>query len=280
MNNSSIDGLVNSEFAPEYEERKATHIRNRDNTRASGRAESWPVRGIAYSHGLTRDQPEPIIINGIRLDGMEAVIYTQVMNLLAAKERDHIDVPVVVLDLGGMYGVPLIRLAKATEDLVKRSKIVYVVSNLTFNPATMSDEEVRNFTGLGHSDYDDFFLQNRRLVNFLVSDAEELRDAQISLPNGKSMSLYGHIDLIHEQNALGKSQLLDSDLPTLGTSLSSYGTIFLGDKDANNTVNPTAFRIGERNLLQIGVKKIDLGNNAVYNVYAKPKAPEPLFSSG
>lgn len=276
------DSLPNLEeqYAPQYDERKAKHQSSRDNARAREISELWPVRTGIYKNGLSKDQPESITINGIDLEGMEVVIHKQIMDILAAKNRDNVDNPVVVLDLGGMYGLSSIRLAKATEELVRQGKIVYVVSNLTFNPSKMSDEQVRSAaTGLGNPDYDDFFLQNRELVHFIMSDAEELKDTQVTLPNGERLSLFGNIDLIHEQTTLGKSQVLDSDLPTLGKSLSPYGIFFLGDKDAQLTVNPTAFKLGESNLLQSGVNELDLSTDARYRVFMKPKAPSSLINT-
>ena len=260
--------------APDFDQRKTQHQSLRDSARAKGRPETWPVRTGTYKNGITDITPEVLTVNGLELDGMETVIYKQIMEILAAKQRDSISDPVVVLDIGGMYGISLIKLAKATEELVKQGNVVYAVSNLTFNPGTMPDEEVRStVTGLGHPEYDDFFLQNRGLVHFIMSDVEELKDIQLSIPNGRSLRLFGNLDLIHEQNALGKSPMLDSDLPDLGNALSPYGTLLLGDKEAKFTVNPDAFKTGEANLLQTGVKEVGMGDAAKYRVFAKTKAP-------
>ncbi|MDO8660401.1 MAG: hypothetical protein Q7K43_00790 [Candidatus Woesearchaeota archaeon] len=271
MANPNIDELVNSELAPKFVERKSKHLNERDSARASGRLEGWPVRGISYGGGITRDEPKPLTINGVVLEGMESVIYWQVMSLLAEKERNPVEMPVIALDFGGMYGLPFIKLAKATEESVRQSKLVYVISNLLFNPSKLSDCE--SLKGLNYPEYDDFFLQNKNQVHYLVLDAEELRTAKVNLQNGRCVPLFGNIDLIHENNALGKSQLLDLDLLLLGNSLSPYGVFFLGDNDPNNTVNPIAFKIGKRKLLRSGVDQIDFGATARYDVYARPKAP-------
>ncbi len=265
------------EYAPRYDKRRATHIVSRDHGRLQGK-ECWPIRGIRYDGGLAKECPASVNENGVTLEGIESVIYKQLMNVLAEKKGNCID-SVIALDFGGMYGIPFIRLAKSTEDLVRRGKIAYVVSNLIFNPAIMSDEEVRSFSGLNHSDYNNFFLKNRGLVHFITSDADELKSIKINLPNKGIIPLYKNIDIIHEDNALGKSQLLDSDLPALGESLSPQGVFFLGDRDANLTINPRAFKLGVRNLLQGDIRKVNLDDHSQYDVYVKPKAPKLIVTS-
>lgn len=260
-------------YAPHYLERKNSHKDIRDTLRKKGQPESWPVRTGTYNNGLNDEPVEPITVNGVELEGMEAIIYKQINEVLTAKTKDRIDSPVIALDLGGMYGIGSIKLAKAMEDLVRSGRVVFVVSNLTFNPGTMSKEDVKSFSGLNHSQYDDFFLQNRELINFVMSDVEELKSIQLSLPNGKTQPLFGYVDLIHEQNALGKSHLPDSDLPLLGRSLSSYGTFLLGDYDPKYSVEPKAFELGESNLMRTGVHQINIGEKANYKVFAKPKSP-------
>lgn len=265
---------LKEEHAPDYEQRKATHQSKRDKLRAVSRPEPWPVRTGRYTNGIADEQTELMIVNGIELEGMETVIHQYVMNVLSSQKTDNVNKPVVVLDFGGMYGLSMIKLAKATEELVRQGKIAYIVSNLSFNPSKMPKDEIEDLaTGLGHADYNDFFLQNRDLVHFIISDAEELKECVLDLPDGNNLSLFGNIDLIHEQNALGKSQILDSDLPTLGKSLSPYGALFLGDKDAVYTVNTAAFELGENNLLRNGVNVLDVGENAHYKVFLKPRSP-------
>jgi len=260
----------------EYEGRKARHLAKRDAAREKGEPETWPERAGIYKEDLTVGQAETETVNGIKLEGIETIIYKQAMEVLEAKKKDNVGKPVVVLDLGGMYGLTFLRLAKATEELVKEGKIVYVVSNLTFNPGIISEDQVKEFPGLNHSDYNDFFLQNRGLVHFIVSDVDELGDTQIDLPDGGNLQLGGNIDIIHEQSALGKSTIPDSDLPTLGKTLSPYGIFFLGDKDPLCTVNPPAFEVGVKNLLQIGVTELDIGDSGIYRVFVKEKSPRTI----
>ena len=137
----------------------------------------------------------------------------------------------------------------------------------------MADENVKSWQGIGIPKVDDFFIANKGLVHFIVSDAEELKEQKIILPDKRSISLWGNTDLIHEQSAIGKSQVLDTDLYNLGNILSPYGTFLLGSYGFPFVVNAAAFQAGIENLLQTGIREQDLGEKREYRVFTKEKAP-------
>ena len=97
-----------------YKSRHANHQAVKLTQRSKTEPEVWPIRGLHYRLGLTKDlHLEKRVVNGIELVGMETVFFDYLMKVFNAKEENSDHSVTLALDLGGMYGIPFIKVAKA-----------------------------------------------------------------------------------------------------------------------------------------------------------------------
>lgn len=268
-----LNSIIGQNNGTDFQERKKAYQNERYVARKTGKLEYWPINTGRYKNGLTIATPEPVTVNGVELEGMEIVMHRQLMNVLEAKAKDQADTPAVALDFGGMFGISFLKLALAAQDLIRDGKVAFAVSNLDFDPSTLTEDEVKKpKKALGSTRYDKFFFQNKHLVHFIISDAEELKDKVLHLSNGRRLSLSGNIDLIHEHSAIGKSDFLETDLPMLGLTMSPYGILLLGG-EALSVPKYGAYKSGISNLMQTGVRQMELGKDAYYKVFINQKSP-------
>ena len=98
--------------APDYDKRYSEHRAMKARARLQTKAESWPVRGINYGDGLRLgDHQESRVVNDIELEGIEILFYDYMTKIMAAKRKDGDISPAIALDLGGMYGIPFMKVA-------------------------------------------------------------------------------------------------------------------------------------------------------------------------
>jgi len=214
------------------------------------------------------------------LSGTELVIKEQVEKILDKKTQVKDSSPVIAVDFGGMFSVSFLKIAGQMKKLIKQGKLVLIVTNRNFSSPQQGITRLEELFKTGWrgeklSKQDKKLInQNSKLVQYLNTDAAELRHQQVMLPSGKEYPLHGNIDLIHEAEALKHNIKVDVDLPLIGMSLSEYGTFFLGSQRQYNSNYDDIHQKGQRNLERTGAKLFIPERKSKYKIYLKPEAPK------
>ncbi len=187
---------------------------------------SGDYRDIEYATSA-----EPTSEPGQMMSG-EAVKHEELIkNLVDSSLVASSGEPVIVLDIGGGVGISWARLAQQYEDDITQGRVVFAVSNLAgtpdsfLEPNQMSQEPRLRRRHMGsdpvassapippvapprfpkQSELNAALLsevQERGLVQYIRSTFSDLPDSEVTLANGQSVALRGHVALAHESRSL------------------------------------------------------------------------------
>lgn len=213
-------------LAPKFNERARQAAEYKASVREQG--EMWKVGYGDYELDVLAAPPERRR-DPFQLLGMERRLARQLEGMLERGRQgpDGAPRPVVAVDFGGMYGLTFLRLAAHFADRIDRGELVLAVSNLGFRLDDALGSVGKGLNELSKSEAEVIEAQRHR-VHYLHADAEELLDAQVTLPNGEPLTLGGNVDVLHEDMAICHGHRNDVDLAFLGDALSDKGVCFLG----------------------------------------------------
>lgn len=149
--------------------------------------------------------------------------------LLDKKSRE----PVVLIDIGAMYGMTLLELANQFRAEVLAGKLVLIATNIGLTREVIEKTpKPRNGTGL-YQNYGDLYQKAGSLVHFLVTDVEGLVGKKIDLPNGQEFTLQsGSVDIVHENWSISKhSKSLEYDVAQIASLAGDKGIIMSNRHD-------------------------------------------------
>ena len=226
------------------------------------------------------NEPARTTTNRKELSGTELVIIEQIKKILHKKNQAKDSSPVIAVDFGGMFSVSFLKIAGQMKKLIKQGKLVLAVTNRNFSSPKQGIKELEKKFKTGWWSGEKLYKQdiklikqNSNLVQYLNTDAAELRHQQVTLPNDKEYPLHRNIDLIHENQALEHDIKTDVDLPLIGMSLSEYGTFFLGSTHQYDKNYRDIHEMGKRNLIRAGAELYSPEKKSRYEIFLKPAAP-------
>lgn len=160
-----------------------------------------------------------------QLSGIELIIADHINQLLVDRQGNR---PVVFVDFGGMFSLTSARLAQNFTKLIEKSQLVLVVTNLGISRDDLVKNMDKNVVLRENQDLRMLFLSQQQRIHFLASDAQNLHEKKLVLPNGKTIRLDGNVDFLIENNTLGFSGMPERDMAFLGDLLSEDGLFFSG----------------------------------------------------
>lgn len=192
--------------------------------------------------------------------------------------------PAIICDFGGTTSMSFLRIASSPgiKELATAGKVMFVITNLGFDlDKTL---ELKESNEEFSAEKIEFIKTNRHLVNYVNSDAAELRNVKIKNAfSGKTISLDKNIDLLHEDIALTHGLKSDVDIYLLGNILSNRGSLFMGSTQPHGKLSDSpeakfnlskTFELGFKNLSKTGVKEYISPRKIMYKIFTKPKAPD------
>jgi hypothetical protein len=111
--------------------------------------------------------------------------------------------PVVVVDIGGMYGMTLLELADQHQSEIQDGKLILIVTNIGHTREIIENARIPT-NGLGiYNNYRELYQRAGHSVHFVNTDVKGLLQTSIRLPSGVEYKLKpGSIDIIHESWSL------------------------------------------------------------------------------
>lgn len=165
-----------------------------------------------------------------KLYGAERQLFLTIVQLAQTNQASQAERPTIMLDIGGMAGLSMMRIATqpALRRQIEQGQVVVLVSNLGFDMAAEVNRPAHKRLDFLLPEQAWFVLMNRHLVKYIKGDAAALLRQHITMPDGRVLALRGNVDLVHEHYTLIHGQKNDLDIPRLGKLVSPVGELWLG----------------------------------------------------
>lgn len=137
------------------------------------------------------------------------------------------DKPVVLVDIGAMYGSTLLELAIKHQKAIREGRLVLIATNIGLNIDVIKNTpRPRNGIGM-YNNYDELLREAEDLVHYLVTDVEGLLETDLMLPNGTKYSVKENsVDIIHENWSVSyHSRSLEHDISIMARLIGQNGMI-------------------------------------------------------
>ncbi len=141
--------------------------------------------------------------------------------------------PVVLVDIGAMYGSTLLELADYFKNDILEGKLILIATNIGLNRQKM-ETKARPMNGTGfYRNYQELYQKAGQLVHFLQNDVEGLVGKELTLPAGQIYTLDpGTVDFVHENWSISKhSKTLERDVAFISSLVGKTGLIMSHQHD-------------------------------------------------
>lgn len=147
--------------------------------------------------------------------------------------QKKLDSPVVLIDVGAMYGTSLLELAIAFKSEVEQGRLILVATNLGLSREIIEQASKPVNGQRLPKNYDQLYQEAGHLVHFLETDVEGLMDKELTLPNKEMFKLTkGAVDIIHENWSISAhSKSLEIDLAQIADLLGDQGMLLSRTND-------------------------------------------------
>jgi hypothetical protein len=208
------------------------------------------IEHLAESDSSTQQLHEQYIPHEQTGDTVE-FLTKRLKKLLEVKK----DAPVVMVDIGGMYGTTMLELASVFPEEIHNGKLLLVVTNLTLDKEKIDLRALpTNGTGMPNN-YSTLYKQYGDMVHFVVSDVQGLVGKKITLPDGSEFQIgNGSCDILHESWSIStNSKILEKEAETLADLVGTKGIILSRRTDSfKRTSGISTPRQNMKNLFSVG----------------------------
>jgi len=193
----------------------------------------------------------------------------RIEKLLTTKKN----LPVVLIDIGAMYGTTLLELASVFEEEILAGKLVLIGTDLILDKKFIEEGPKPSNGNRLYSNYEKLYKSVGHLVHFLVSDVKNLKNNSISLPTGDTLIISpGSVDIVHESWSISAhSRSLERDIINICDLLGDNGVLMSRTSDPirggsgirkgpeTNYISPAYFEVSN-------ITKADLYKTKLYEI--------------
>lgn len=266
---------IDIESGPKLKIRKEIHEEIKAYSKKSQNERGWSRNqgeyGNLYSSDLFFIEQKKILKKKEGLSEVETFLYFYILYLLKKQTK----IPIICVDIGGMNGVSMLRLAHMFRTEISEGKVKIIVTNLGSTPTIESISDVAK-TAPDIDDITSAFSSD--LVSFVTQDISELTSSLQE--KGES------IDVCHEMDALMHGYINDTDLSKLSDILSDDAILMIksieqyhfisNSFDETNHMGEERFNahiMGLRAIMGKGFERVKLGSESGYSLFTKPLSP-------